>query len=113
MKTAMRIDHSQLTRLIEAHELTAGMYVRVHGKDLILGRREPFGHDAKLEEDDRVRLTRLNASTYGLSVKRHTGRWEKTPFSGSIEEMVNAILTFMQHIVAPSPGCTGTLEMRH
>jgi hypothetical protein len=113
MKTAMRIAHSQLARLLEAHEPTAGMYVRVHGDNLILGRREPFGSDSKLADDDRVRLTRLNSSSYGLSVRRHTGRWEKTPFSGSMEEMVKAMLTFMQHLVAPSPGCTGTYEARH
>jgi len=54
-----------------------------------------------MENDDRVRLTRLSASTYGLSVRRHTGRWERTPFSGSMDEMVDAILGCMQHLVAP------------
>jgi hypothetical protein len=34
-------------------------------------------------------------------VKRHTGRWERTPFMGTIEEMVDALRTFMQHLVAP------------
>ena len=110
MKAAMRIANSRLTKLLAAHELTAGMYVRVHGKNLIMGRREPRGPNGQLEDDDRVRLTQLNASSYGLSVKRHTGRWERTPFSGSMEEMVEAILTFMQHLVAPLPGCTGTFE---
>jgi len=109
----MRIAHSQLTKLLDAHELTNGMYVRVHGDNLILGRREPVGKRSELAEDDRVRLTRLDTSSYGLSVKRHTGRWEKTPFSGSMQEMVEAVLTFMQHLVAPTPGCTGTFEMRH
>jgi hypothetical protein len=54
-----------------------------------------------MEKDDRVRLTRLSASAYGLSVKRHTGRWERTPFSGSMEEMVDIMLGCMQHLVAP------------
>ena len=102
MKTDMRLAHSQLTTLVEAHEPTAGMYVRVHGDHLILGRRLLDGHDDKQENDDRVRLTRLNGSKYGLSVKRHYGRWERTPFSGTISEMVEAILSFMQHLVAPS-----------
>ena len=101
MKPEMRFAQSKLTRLLEAHEQTAGLYVRVHGENLILGRREPLGPDGGMENDDRVRLTRLSASTYGLSVKRHTGRWERTPFSGSMEEMVETILGCMQHLVAP------------
>ena len=63
--------------------------------------QQPLGPNGELENDDRVRLTRLSASTYGLSVRRHTGRWERTPFSGSMEEMVDTILGCMQHLVAP------------
>jgi hypothetical protein len=77
------------------------MYVRVHGDHLILGRQEPLGLDGQLENDDRVRLTRLSGATYGLSVKRHTGRWERTPFAGTLEEMVEVIVGFMQHLVTP------------
>ena len=112
MKTTMRLARSQLTALLEAHKLTAGMYVRVHGDNLIMGRREPFGPDGSLEDDDRVRLTRLTASLFGLSVKRHTGRWERTPFSGNMDEMVEAMRAFMQHLIAP-PGCTGTSGAQH
>lgn len=101
MKTHMQLAQSKLTRLLDAHERTADLYVRVHGDHLIVGRREPLGPDGEMENDDRVRLTRLSASTYGLSVKRHTGRWERTPFSGSMEEMVDTILDCMQHLVAP------------
>jgi hypothetical protein len=104
MKAEMRMPQSQLTRLLESHELTAGMYVRVHGKNLIMGRRELMRPDGEMEDSDRVRLTRLSASTYGLSVKRHSGRWERTPFSGSMEEMVEVIQTLMQHLVAPWGG---------
>jgi hypothetical protein len=101
MQANMRAAESKLKGLLEAHEPTAGLYVRVHGDNLILGRREPIGPNGPLEEDDRVRLTRLSNSTYGLSVKRHTGRWERTPFSGTLEEIVDIILGCMQHLVAP------------
>jgi len=101
MRTEMRIAESKLTELLAAHEQTADLYVRVRGDHLILGRREPFGPDGELENDDRVRLTRLSASMYGLSVRRHTGRWERTPFSGPLEEMVDTILGCMQHLIAP------------
>ncbi len=101
MRTDMRIAESKLTGLLAAHEQSAGLYICVHGDHLILGRREPISPDGELENDDRVRLTRLSASTYGLSIRRHTGRWERTPFSGTLEEMVDTILGCMQHLVAP------------
>jgi len=101
MRTDMQIAESKLTGLLGAHERTAGLYVRVHGDHLILGRREPIGPNGEMEHDDRVRLTRLSASLYGLSVRRHTGRWERTPFSGTLEKMADTILGCMQHLVAP------------
>ncbi len=101
MKPGMAIRQSQLEELLESNKLTTGMYVRVHGDNLILGRREALGPAGEMEDEDRVKLTRLSASTYGLSVKRHTGRWEKTPFRGSLKEMVDVIWTLMQHLVAP------------
>ena len=101
MHTNMRVAESTLKGLLQTHQPTAGMYVRVHGDHLILGRQEPVGPEGHLENDDRVRLTRLSASEYGLSVKRHTGRWERTPFAGTLEEMVDIILGCMQHLVTP------------
>lgn len=101
MKEAMKQARSQLTDLLRQSAITAGMYVRVHGDHLIAGRREPLGSNGELEDDDRVRFTRLSSRTYGLSVKRHTGRWEPTPFSGAMKEMVEIVCTFMQHLVAP------------
>lgn len=100
MKTEMRIAESKLRGLLDAHEPTADLYVHVHGDHLILGRHEPVGPNSAMEKDDRIRLTRLSTSTYGLSVRRHTGRWERTPFSGNMEEMVDTILGCMQHLVA-------------
>jgi len=101
MQMNMRLAESKLKGLLEAHQPTAGMYVRVHGDHLILGRQEPIGPSGQVENDDRVRFTHLAASSYGLSVKRHTGRWERTPFAGTLEEMVEIILGCMQHLVAP------------
>jgi hypothetical protein len=91
---------TQFEKLLADHPETSGMYVRVHGDNLIAGRYEK-GADGSDEQDDRVRLTLLGGSRYGLSVKRHTGRWEKTPFMGSLDELVETMLCFMQHILAP------------
>lgn len=90
----------RLERLLSENSITEGMYVRTRGEHLIIGRHEPFGPDGEMEADDRVRLTALNASSYGLSVRRHTGRWEKTPFTGSLEELTEVIWAYMQHLVA-------------
>lgn len=100
MSFEMEAAQETLLRLLQRDEITRELYVHIWGKHLIVGREEPWGPDGELAKDDRVRLTRLNASTYGLSVRRHTGRWEKTPFFGSMEEMVEVMQSLMQHLVA-------------
>ena len=100
MKPGMDTARKRLVELLEKNETTAGMHVRVHGEHLIAARLETAA-DGSTEADDRVRLTRLGPRSFGLSVKRHTGRWERTPFTGNMTEVVNAILAFMQHLVAP------------
>ena len=100
MNATMQTAQATLIDLVERNEVTAGMYVRVYGDHLILGRPEEQGSQATDRGDDRVRFTRLNGRTYGLSVKRHTGRWERTPFSGSMQDMVDVVLACMQHLVA-------------
>ena len=55
----------------------------------------------RTKKGDGRRLTRLSDGHWDLSVKRHTGRWERTPFSGSMRQMHETICTFMQHLVAP------------
>ena len=51
-----------------------------------------------MEADDRVRLTARNASSWGLSVRRHTDRWEQTPFTGTLEELREVSGTLMRHM---------------
>jgi hypothetical protein len=100
MNDAMRAAQTKLAKLLEADETTAGMYVRVRGDHLIAGRTEPLSPGQTLENDDRIRFTRLGANSHGLCVKRHTGRWEKTPFRGTLEETVSTVYALMQHLVA-------------
>ena len=99
----VKMDRARITlgRLLEQSDLTSGMSVRVHGDHLLLGRDATSPRGSKRETVDRVRLTRLTTATYGLSIRRHTGRWERTPFSGSMQEMVEVMRTYMQHLVAP------------
>lgn len=96
----MRSAVSEFEQLLESDRITAGMYVRARGDSLIAGRWDTSSPDKAPQADDRVRLTRLGRSAWGLSVKRHTGRWERTPFSGTLDEMVEVMHTLMQHLVA-------------
>lgn len=100
MNQQMRVAQTKLMELLQADQVTAGMYVRVHGDHLIAGRNERLGADSTAEIDDRVRFTRLGTNHYGLSVKRHSGRWQKTPFHGTLEDTVAAVCSVMQHLVA-------------
>ena len=101
MKAKMVQAQAQLSELLEQTLVTSGMTLRVQGEHLILGRPDADAVASKPHNDDRVRLTWLSNTTFGLSVKRHTGRWERTPFSGTLDEMVETIAGYMQHLVAP------------
>lgn len=101
MKPGMAHALSDLESLLEADEITAGLNVRVHGENLILAREVDEAESGEPIVEDRVRLTRLNKTQWGMSVKRHTGRWERVPFTGTMDEMVDAMCSFMQHLVAP------------
>ena len=103
MKAAIkRAAEFELKELLDGNPATEGRTIRVHGKQLVLGREDPDpdGPFPDLVPDDRVRLTHLGGTKYGLSVRRHTGRWEKIPFSGSMAELVDLLGGPMQHLVA-------------
>ena len=100
MKPGMDRARQSLEELLEADTTTAGLIVRVHGENLILARNVETD-SGETVTDDRVRLTRLSVTRWGLSVKRHTGRWQRTPFTGKLDEIVDTMHAFMQHLVAP------------
>jgi hypothetical protein len=102
MSPFMRVAERELRKLIEANPITKGMDVRTRGENLTLSRADPPGPFSDGEPSDRVRFTHLGKSTqFGLSVLRHTGRWEKVPFQGTLGELVEVVSTVMQHLVAP------------
>ena len=43
------------------------------------------------DQDAIARLTPLGGGQYGLSFHRHTGRWEKTPFTGDLMHLVGVL----------------------
>lgn len=60
--------------------------VRARGEHLVIEllrdseQREPI-----------ARATRLDARTYGLSFRSHTGKWERMPITGDLEEIARAL----------------------
>ena len=92
----------RLKELLEQSKVTAGLLVRVRGKHLTLV-REDVGLDGEPEDDPRARLTHLGGDQFGVSVMRHTGKWERTPFIGTIDDVVAIITDTMQHLVADWP----------
>jgi len=102
MNPSMERAQQELEELLEKSKVTAGLLVRVRGKQLTLVRQDA-GPDGEPEDDPRVRLTHLGGDQFGVSVLRHTGTWERTPFAGSIDDVVAAIVDTMQHLVADWP----------
>ena len=102
MNPSIQRAQERLSELLEQTEVTAGLLVRVRGKILTLVRVET-GPGGKPDVDPRVRLTHLGGDRFGVSVLRHTGTWERTPFTGTIDEVVQIIIETMQHLVADWP----------
>lgn len=59
--------------------------VRIHGSHLVI-----YSEDEG-EKVNRARLTVLQAGTYQLSMSNHRGRWEATPYTGSLSEMLSVL----------------------
>ena len=75
-----------LARLRE-HEGLDHLAVAVRGDAVIVFSTEDG------EKLRRARFTWLGAGHYGLSLPRHTGRWEPTPFSGPLLEVVDVLVS--------------------
>jgi hypothetical protein len=101
MAKALQAAERELRDLLDANELTKAVKLRVSASQIYLGREELPGPFSEGEIDESLRLTSLGGGQFGLSVKRHTGRWEKTPHSGTLPELVEVICTSMQHLIAP------------
>jgi hypothetical protein len=103
MKVAERqAAEQELKKLLDDNPVTQGMTVRVHGSHFVLGRADPNpgGPYPDLVPDERVRLAHLGGLRYGLSIRRHTGRWERAPFQGTLADLVDTICAAMPHVVA-------------
>lgn len=51
------------------------------------------------KRENRCRFTQLLNSTYILSIANHNGKWESTPFEGSIDELFEIVITNFEWIL--------------
>lgn len=81
-----RQDMAKLESALEKHEGLEHVRIRGRGKTLTL-------YSGTLDDPiDHARFTELRRGTWGLSLPRHTGRWERTPISGTWEEVLDVLV---------------------
>jgi hypothetical protein len=76
-----------LEQKLRQHEGTSHLRVTKRGDSLSILSGEP-GDTLK-----HARLTHLGAKHWGLSLPTHNGRWEPTPFTGTMDELLETLLT--------------------
>lgn len=86
---------ARLQRTLAEYEGLEHLHVKRRGKDLIIYSESSAG------PENHAKLTALGSTTWGLSLPRHTGRWERTPFVGSLLEMVATLTQMLGWHLAP------------
>lgn len=81
----MSAHQDQLEELIQASDGFDHLRVKKHGEHLILLSGDPD------DEQKHARLTRMHGDQWGLSFWHHTGKWEKAPFTGTVEELFSTL----------------------
>jgi hypothetical protein len=74
--------------------------IRADGRhDHVTVRAERAHLYVDVDEEPIVRLEPLASDQYGLSFHHHTGRWERTPFTGDVGRLAEVITTvFAPHL---------------
>ena len=92
-KMANRSASEKILQLLKEQGITH-LYIQARGNHLILYTLEDE------EKINRVRFTRLSVNKYQLSMANHKGRWEKTPFTGTIPELVEMLIEQFSFVLA-------------
>ncbi len=71
---------------------------------------QPGPKDAPNDRYAVLRLTLISGFRFGLSLRRHTGRWEKMPVSGVLNDVLADAVTMFGPWLAPEPLIGGTSE---
>lgn len=87
------IEH--LEQILRSRGELEHLEVEERGKSLTLVSR------IESERVPHAKFTLIEERTWGLSLPRHTGRWERTPFIGRIEELTDTLLNELSFHLAP------------
>ena len=88
-------EQAQLEELLSNHAGFEHLWVKKRGKSLTIfsgSDSDPWKH---------ARLTQLGRDIWGLSFSTHTGRWEKTPFVGTMPEVVDTLVRDFAFLLEP------------
>jgi hypothetical protein len=86
---------SHLARLLAEHAGLGHLAVKRRGRSLTLCSEDTYGPTRH------AKLDWLGAEIWGLSLPTHTGRWERTPFTGSLDEILQTLIQMLPfHLAA-------------
>ncbi len=92
-KMANKSASEKILRLLKEQGIDH-LYIQARGDHLVLYSQEDE------EKINRIRFTRLSVNKYQLSMANHKGRWEKTPFTGTIPELVEMLKEQFSFVLA-------------
>lgn len=67
--------------------------VAVRGKNIVIY-SESDGN-----KENRCRFTSLSGATYELGMADHRGKWEPTPFEGTVDELLKMVMTQFEWVL--------------
>jgi len=80
-------DAEELEEQIQKIDGLTHLHVKKWGESLIIWSGDP------LDPQKHARLAHLGRDIWNLSLPKHTGRWEKTPFIGTSEELIETLVS--------------------
>jgi hypothetical protein len=86
-------DTQEIADLLEKHQLR---HLKVYGR----GRHLVVYDEYQGEKMPRVRFTRISSSQYQLDIANHRGKWEFSPFTGSISELFDTLIRDLSWVLA-------------
>lgn len=92
---ASEMQEANLLDLLRRHGDLEHLRVRRHGASLVL---------YSLLEDDKVnraRLTAVSRTRWRLDMPLHTGRWQSTPYVGTLTDIFHILTTELSPFIAP------------
>jgi hypothetical protein len=88
---------ANLRDLLHRHGGLEHLKVRRHGASLVL---YSLWEDVK---ENRARLTMVSRTRWRLDMPLHTGRWQPTPYIGSLVDLFHLLTTDLAPFIAPLP----------